>query len=217
MVQRVKKYKINSVNKRGGAAYFFCSIRTGTLCARLMKELVESIKKAREEKGLSLEEIQEETRIRLKHLQAIEAGELDKLPGEFYRRAFLAGFAAQVGLDSQEILDRYTRLQGGKGKAPAVEENPEYLHRELAAAGPSRSRFFWPVCLGIILFLLLAVGAAYYFQWPAALFPAAGEEPTVAGEMSGPALESGENTRDTGIPGRSGEEMTMEFPVSTGL
>lgn len=195
-----------------GAGAFFCSLRTELRCARLMKELVEILKKAREEKGISLEEIQQETRISMKHLRAIEAGELNKLPGDFYRRAFLASFAARVGLDREEILDRYDRLQGRKG--PDAEEDQDYLPREVAAAGYSRSRLIWPVCLGIILLLLLTVATAYYFQWPAALFPSAGNEEAAAEGMP-PAFEAGEDTRDLDFTGRSGEEPAAESPMTT--
>ncbi len=180
-----------------------------------MKELLEILKKAREEKGISLEEIQQETRISMKYLRAIEAGEWHKLPGEFYRRAFLASFAAQVGLDREEILDRYDRLQGRK--EPEVEENREDLSREVAVAGYSRfsrSRLVWRVGLGIILLLFLLLAVAYYFQWPAALFPPAGGEEAAAGEMT-PALEGGEETLEPDFPGWSGEETATESAVNT--
>ena len=72
-----------------------------------MKELGAILKAAREKKGVSLEDIQMITKIRLKHLEALEAGDFAQLPGEVYVKGFLANFAKTVGLDGDEIIKKY--------------------------------------------------------------------------------------------------------------
>ena len=72
-----------------------------------MKEIGELLKAAREEKGLSLEEIQMITKIRLKHLKALETGDFDQIPGEVYVKGFMVNFAKTVGLDGEKILEKY--------------------------------------------------------------------------------------------------------------
>jgi cytoskeletal protein RodZ len=52
-------------------------------------ELGTLLKKAREEKGLSLDDIQEETKIRKKYLEAIEENNFDILPGKVYLKVLL--------------------------------------------------------------------------------------------------------------------------------
>ena len=76
-----------------------------------MKELGAILKAAREKKGVSLEDIQMITKIRLKHLEALEAGDFAQLPGEVYVKGFLANFAKTVGLDGDEILKKYYELK----------------------------------------------------------------------------------------------------------
>lgn len=72
-----------------------------------MDELGHILREARETKGLTLEEAQEETRINSKYLAALENGEYDKLPTPVHVRGFLRNYARFLGLDSQPLLERY--------------------------------------------------------------------------------------------------------------
>lgn len=60
---------------------------------------------AREHHGLTLEDISSSTKIQVRYLQAIETGQVDKLPGPFYVKAFIRQYANTVGLDPNTILD----------------------------------------------------------------------------------------------------------------
>ena len=72
-----------------------------------MDELGHILREARETKGLTLAEAQEETRINSKYLAALENGEYDKLPTPVHVRGFLRNYARFLGLDSQPLLERY--------------------------------------------------------------------------------------------------------------
>jgi len=72
-----------------------------------VSELGEVLKKARLEKKMSLDEIQDVTKIRKRYLEALESGEYNVLPGKFYIRAFIKSYAEVVGLDSEEVLKYY--------------------------------------------------------------------------------------------------------------
>ncbi|MBN2909406.1 helix-turn-helix domain-containing protein [Polycladomyces sp. WAk] len=65
------------------------------------------LKEARESLGLTLEDIQEKTRILKGHLIAIENGQFDKLPSPYYARKYLRQYAEAVGLEPQHILRRF--------------------------------------------------------------------------------------------------------------
>jgi cytoskeletal protein RodZ len=54
-----------------------------------LTELGKLLKEKREEKGMSLEELQTATKIQKRYLAAIEEGNYDVLPGTFYARAFI--------------------------------------------------------------------------------------------------------------------------------
>lgn len=72
-----------------------------------MSDLGELLRKARNEHGLTLDDIQETTKIRKRYLEAIESGDHTVLPGAFYVRAFVKNYSEAVGLDPDEVLRLY--------------------------------------------------------------------------------------------------------------
>ena len=61
------------------------------------------LRAAREERGLSLEQVASETRIPQRHLVAIEAGDFGQLPGRTYAVGFSRTYAKTVGLDQDDV------------------------------------------------------------------------------------------------------------------
>jgi transcriptional regulator with XRE-family HTH domain len=78
--------------------------------------LGELLRQARERRGLTLEQISNETKIPRRHLEAIERDNLAAVPGGFYRRAQIRTFARAVDLDQGVALARLERML--KGPAP---------------------------------------------------------------------------------------------------
>lgn len=72
-----------------------------------MADIGDKLKSAREAKGLSIGDIEKATKIQSRYLTAIEKNEFDKLPGDFYVRAFIRQYAQVVGLDGKELLSDY--------------------------------------------------------------------------------------------------------------
>lgn len=72
-----------------------------------MSDLGELLRKARDQRGLTLDDIQETTKIRKRYLEAIESGDHRVLPGPFYVRAFVKNYSEAVGLDPDEVLRLY--------------------------------------------------------------------------------------------------------------
>ncbi|BAX70224.1 Xre-like DNA-binding protein [Leuconostoc suionicum] len=70
----------------------------------LTNQIGEQLKAARLEKQLSLDDIQEITKIQRRYLLAIEENNLSVLPGDFYVRAFIRQYALAVGLHPDELL-----------------------------------------------------------------------------------------------------------------
>ncbi len=77
-------------------------------------EIGETIRARRENLGLSLEEVQEQTKIRSKYLMAVEAGDDNIPPGKTYFRAFLKSYAEFLGLDGLEVSRIYGEICEGK-------------------------------------------------------------------------------------------------------
>jgi cytoskeleton protein RodZ len=67
----------------------------------------ETLRKAREERGLSLPEVAEETRIRTRYLQALERDAFDEVGEDFYAKGFLRNYAKALGLDPTPLLETY--------------------------------------------------------------------------------------------------------------
>ncbi len=70
------------------------------------------LKATRKELGFTLEEVAEETKIAIYVLRAMEADRWDTLPAEVFIKGFLRSYAEVLGLDPQEVLERYCRESG---------------------------------------------------------------------------------------------------------
>jgi cytoskeletal protein RodZ len=64
----------------------------------------EYLRRERQMRSVSLEEISAATKISLRFLQAIENEELSKLPGGIFTRAFVRTYARYLGLDEERVL-----------------------------------------------------------------------------------------------------------------
>jgi cytoskeletal protein RodZ len=89
----------------------------------------EFLRSARERRGLSLQQIAEETKIPHRHLVSLEHGDLSVIPGTTYRRGEVVAYAKMVGLDRAVALAELERVT----QVPVVSGNA-------APAMPSRSR-----------------------------------------------------------------------------
>ncbi len=66
-----------------------------------------SLKSAREQVGLSIDEVAARTKIKPAFLEAIERADFERLPGEFFARAFLRTYARELHLPPDEIVQAY--------------------------------------------------------------------------------------------------------------
>ena len=73
----------------------------------LLNEIGSRLKEARLAKKMSLEELQEVTKIQKRYLEAIEEGNFEMMPGAFYVRAFIKQYAEAVSLNPEELLANY--------------------------------------------------------------------------------------------------------------
>ncbi|WP_268482064.1 cell shape determination protein RodZ [Bacillus atrophaeus] len=74
-----------------------------------MTELGIRLKEAREEKAMSLDDLQAATKIQKRYLTALEEGNYDIIPGSFYVRAFIKQYAEAVGLDSDQLFEEFKK------------------------------------------------------------------------------------------------------------
>ncbi len=73
----------------------------------LLSELGNRLKEARSLKGLSLDDLQEITKIQKRYLIGIEEGNFSSMPGKFYVRAFIKQYAEAVGLEPEILFEEF--------------------------------------------------------------------------------------------------------------
>jgi cytoskeleton protein RodZ len=83
------------------------------------------LKSIRLEKGIGLEEISNETKIRVDNLLLIEKEDFDRLPPEVYIKSFLRAYAKAVGADEEEAVRRYESSGFALKKTNGYDTKPE--------------------------------------------------------------------------------------------
>lgn len=109
-----------------------------------MDELGHILREARENKGLTLEEAQEATRINARYLEALETGQYDQLPTAVHVRGFLRNYARFLGLDPAPLLDRYQYSQSYQAPPIATQSNGD-INPDAPLPSREDQPFFDPV------------------------------------------------------------------------
>jgi len=63
----------------------------------------------RSTKGISLEEIASDTKLKVSTLKAIEAGDFDALPGGIYTISYIRQYARAIGVDEGSLIELYRK------------------------------------------------------------------------------------------------------------
>jgi len=121
--------------------------------------LGEQLKRAREAKGMSLDDVASRTRIPIRHLQNIEREDWDALPAATYAVGFTRNYANAVGLDGAALARELRDRIGTPTHRAAA---PEYYEAADPARVPPRS-------LALIAVILAVVLVAGYLFWRSSL------------------------------------------------
>ncbi len=100
------------------------------------------LRRIRERRGLSLEQMSEQTKVGVAHYAALEAGDLSRWPSGIFRRAFVRSYATAVGLDPDEVLAAFRRIFPDPADGPRVAARmaAEATLREEALAAAQEGR-----------------------------------------------------------------------------
>jgi len=132
--------------------------------------LGEKLRKAREEREVSISEVAEQTRISALYLEAIERDDYRPLPGGIFNKGFVKSFAKYVGVDEAEALQDYAKIaasQEGEDLEEVDRYKPEVLTDD--RSGPS---FIPTIIFAVVILGLLAWGVMLlvnYFQGPSSV------------------------------------------------
>ncbi|MCM3128783.1 helix-turn-helix domain-containing protein [Paenibacillus provencensis] len=181
-----------------------------------MSELGQQLKEARLQKGLSLDDVQEMTKIRKRYLEAIESGDYKVLPGSFYVRAFIKTYAETVGLNPEELLE------GHKKDVPVPEQEatmePVMQKRSSRPQAERNNKWLSIVLPWTFLALILVL---IYFYWVPTLNQAEDpNEPSTGQTDNQPAPNTpepgtGEDAEETSSEVGGGDPNGEENPDAT--
>jgi len=82
----------------------------------------QQLKQARETRNLTIEKVSQATRLRARHIEAIEADDFEGLPSPVQVRAFLRIYAEFLGLSLDDLI---ARQRAGTNEPAATPPNPE--------------------------------------------------------------------------------------------
>jgi len=117
----------------------------------------EHLKRERELREVSLDELSKATRISNRFLQALENEDWSKLPGGIFGHGFVRSIARYLGLSEEALLGEYDLARAEKAP-PAVPKTVEPI--------PSPPRWF-PAAMvlgGLLLLILFVYGAVYAWR-----------------------------------------------------
>src|SRR5579862_955412 len=104
----------------------------------------EHLRREREMRGVSLDEISAATRISTRFLEAIEKDQWERLPGGVFNRGFIRSIARFLGLDEDSLIAEYAL--GNSAVAPAqVAGRPIPLDRKSTRLNSSHSSISYAV------------------------------------------------------------------------
>jgi cytoskeleton protein RodZ len=112
----------------------------------------EHLKREREMRNVSLEEVSAATRISVRFLEALEDEQWERLPGGVFNRGFIRSVARFLGLDEEGLIAEY---------AMETRERPEIA---VWTKEPVHPRPNWSAIVGSIVILLLLITGSWFIH-----------------------------------------------------
>ncbi len=126
--------------------------------------LGDQLRQAREAANITLRSISDQTRIAMRHLQAIEAGDYKQLPGGIFNRSFVKAYAKQIGFDETVALELYSRAARAQGEADGTESPVSYRPQVYTNGEGNRSSKLTFI-FGIIILTIICYGVYAAQHW----------------------------------------------------
>jgi cytoskeletal protein RodZ len=124
----------------------------------------EQLRLAREERGIPLREISDQTRIAVRYLEAIESNDYKRLPGGIFNRSFVRAYAKYIGFDEKRAIEGYTRFLRDQGES-SDEVSTTPLTSKVYTDIPATRSPVLTVFLAILILALLTAGALATLYW----------------------------------------------------
>jgi cytoskeleton protein RodZ len=110
----------------------------------------EHLKREREMRGVSIEEVAAATRISTRFLEAIESERWDSLPGGVFNRGFIRSIARYLGLDEDSMVAEYALETRGRVDTGVVPDPPMAMPRN------------WKPAIGAVVALMVILAGVTF-------------------------------------------------------
>ncbi len=77
-----------------------------------MASIGEELRRERQRRGLTLEQIEDVLHIKVAYLHALEHDEFSRIPGSVYTKGFIKNYSELLGLDSRRLVDTFKNRMG---------------------------------------------------------------------------------------------------------
>jgi len=157
----------------------------------------EHLKRERELRGVSLDEIAAATRIKTSFLEALENGRWNELPGGAFNRGFVRATARFLGLDEDGMVAEYALETGGESHSKAPSQPSGAMPRD-----------YRPALVTVSALLLLLIGGGWLARRQisirrqkraAAAMAAVAPRPAAPTNVSVPSGTPGTNAAQPGV------------------
>lgn len=126
----------------------------------------EVLRKARESKKLTLDDLQQRTKIQKRYLEAIEQNRFAELPSTFYVRAFIRQYAAAVDVDGDHLVDVFdgkdVPARPARTKPEEIQVSRKDIHVEKDGIGAVLTSLP-AIALGLVAAAI--IGVVFYISW----------------------------------------------------
>jgi len=120
-----------------------------------MASLGQELKKERELRGISLNEIADTTKINLRFFRALEEDHLEILPSKFFIKGIIRAHTEYLGLESEPYLNQYYQME--KMKEQAEEEE------KIETSKPDVPKKVKRILFVFLVVIILAILTSIYF------------------------------------------------------
>ena len=98
------------------------------------RDFGERMKRLREQRGVSLRDIADHTKLSVRTLEALERNDVSLLPGGIYSRGLVRAYAEQIGADPEATVQEFV----ARFPDAAVADGSKYVDEEVNTDPPSQ-------------------------------------------------------------------------------
>lgn len=109
------------------------------------------LERERRLREISLDEIASKTKINIDYLAAIEKEDFESMPGEIFTLGFLRNYAEYIGLDGNDVINRYQMFKNTTKEEQKNEPKPDTVKEK------KKSTVSNTIFIVILLVVLVAI------------------------------------------------------------